>query len=162
MLAPYLSERSLSQDPRSGVAHPATGSLPETGIGLWECWTAVRTHRRLIIALTAAALLLTATAALLATPNYTAYAILRIDPDTPHILDMSSLLNEIQNTEDHDYYKTEFELLQSEELAAEVIRDLNLQAIPLFDPKASRKSYFALFAGNLDWVRQLTGTPERV
>ena len=163
MLAPYLSERSLSQGLRPGVAHPATGNLPEPGIGLWECWTAIRAHGRLIIALTVAALSLTAVAVLLATPNYTAYAILRIDPDTPHILDMSSLLNQIQNTEDHDYYKTEFELLQSEELAAEVIRDLNLEAIPLFDPKASRKNPFSFFARILDsLVRQVTGAPERV
>ena len=157
MLAPYLSERTLSQGLRPEVAHPATGNLHEAGIGLLDCWTVIRTHRRLIIALTIAALSLTAVALLLAPPNYTAYAILRIDPDAPRILNMSSLLNQMQNTEDHDYYKTEFELLRSEELAAQVIRDLNLQAIPLFDSNnASWKNLFSASTGDsISWIQSV-------
>lgn len=141
MLSPYLSDRSLTQGVRANLSHPSLGSFPEAGIGLGDCWSTIRAHGRLIFALIFVALALTGLAVLLATPNYTAYVILRIDPEAPKILDISQF--QVQNSEDHDYYKTEFELLSSEELAANVIQDLNLQAQPLFESNTSKKTLLA-------------------
>ena len=153
MLSPYLSDRSLTPGLRPSTLHPVSGGLPEAGIGLGDCWLMVRAHGRLILALMVAALSLTAVAVLTATPNYTAYVILRIDPEAPKILDVSQL--QVQNAEDHDYYKTEFELLSSEELAANVVKDLNLQTQPLFKPK--RNLLAAIDDTLANWTGRLTG-----
>jgi uncharacterized protein involved in exopolysaccharide biosynthesis len=115
VLSPYLSDRSLTQNLLPGIAHPVGDAFSDSGIGLWECWTTIRTHSRLVFAFVGAALSLTVLVVLVATRNYTSYVILRIDPEAPRILDMTQLLDQIQNTEEHDYYKTEYELLSSEE-----------------------------------------------
>ncbi len=137
-LLPYLSERSPVQEFRSDPAKYSAGMPPDAGIGLLECWTVVRSHRRLIVVAVLLALSIAAAFVLLATPNYTAYAILQINPEEPRILDMSQIIDQIQNTEDHDYYKTQFELLKSEELAAQVIQDLKLESIPLFNARGNK------------------------
>jgi succinoglycan biosynthesis transport protein ExoP len=156
VLSPYLSDRSLTQGIRPNISHPSLGSLPEAGIGLGDCWSTVRAHGRLILALIVAALTLTGLAVLMATPNYTAYVILRIDPEAPKILDITQL--QVQNSEDHDYYKTEFELLSSEELAANVIQDLNLQTQPLFKSDASKKNLLTRLDDSLaSLIARLTG-----
>ena len=160
-LLPYLSERSLSQGIRPEVAYRPAASPSEVGIGLWDCWTIIKSRWRVTAVVLVGALSITAAVVLLARPNFTAYAILQIDPEAPRILDMSQLLDQVQNTEDHDYYKTQFELLKSEELAAQVIHDLNLEAISLFNAQASKgnllsRLYTSLSAG----LRRLMGMPE--
>jgi polysaccharide biosynthesis transport protein len=118
-----------------------------------DCWTTIRAHSRLIVTLVVASLSLTTAAVILATPNYTSYALLRIDPEAPRILDVTQLLSQIENTVDHDYYKTEFELLDSEELAADVIHDLDLQTISLFHPDVTKSTLVAVLDGRLmSWV----------
>jgi succinoglycan biosynthesis transport protein ExoP len=160
-LLPYLSGRSLSQEIRPEVAYRPAASPSEVGIGLWDCWTIIKSHWRVIAVVLIGVLSITAAAVLLATPNFAAYAILKIDPEAPRILDMSQLLDQIQNTEDHDYYKTLFELLKSEELAAQVIHDLNLEAIPLFNVRASKSNLLSRFYISLNAnLCRLMGTPE--
>lgn len=67
------------------------------------------------------------------TPLYTASAVLKIEPQTVAILRVEDRVQ--QATPDsmlYDYYKTQFALLQGRPLAAGVIRDLQLEDIPVF------------------------------
>jgi polysaccharide biosynthesis transport protein len=160
-LLPYLSDRSLSQGIRREVPYRPAASPSEAGIGLWDCWTIIKSHWRVIAVVLIGALSITTAAVLLATPNFAAYVILQIDPEAPRILDMNQLLEQIQNAEDHDYYKTQFELLESEELAAQVIHDLNLEAVPLFNGQRSKGNAISqLYLVFETKLRQLISTSE--
>ncbi|MGH7932853.1 MAG: GumC family protein, partial [Candidatus Binataceae bacterium] len=80
----------------------------------------------------AIAWLTTGLAVFLMTPNFAATSTLLIEPAPAEVLDIKELISEDGGTEDHDYYKTQFELLKSRDLAAGVIRDLDLMHSPMF------------------------------
>ena len=144
-LLPYLSESSSTPQVRSTPANAYySGGSSEAGIGLWDCWTTIRRHILMIGLLLLIALSVTGIALLIATPGYSAYAILQISPEAPRILDLNQLMNQIQNTQDYDYYKTQFELLKGEELASRVIGDLNLGSNSLFAPHTAKRNVLGL------------------
>jgi polysaccharide biosynthesis transport protein len=102
------------------------------GIGLADCWSVVRRSRRLILTLLTIALFLTAIVIFLTKPTYTASSTLLIEPEPAQVLDVRELISEGGSTEDHDYYKTQYDLIRSRDLAASVIRDLKLENTSLF------------------------------
>jgi capsular exopolysaccharide synthesis family protein len=128
------------------------------GIGLADCWRIIRRYRRLIVTMLSVALLLTGIVVFFLEHNFTASATLLIEPEPPQVLDVRELISEAGSTDDHDYYKTQYDLLKSRDLAAGVIRDLNLESTGLLSSTNSRGSIAkisALFARFLDL------TPER-
>jgi polysaccharide biosynthesis transport protein len=98
----------------------------DNGIGLDQCWRVVRRHARIIIGLVSLAVFFTGVAVFLMTPHYIAKSTLLIEPEAPQLLDVKDLIDASGSTEDHDYYKTQFELLKSRDLAARVISELDL------------------------------------
>jgi capsular exopolysaccharide synthesis family protein len=60
------------------------------------------------------------------TPNFTASSTLLIEAATPQVLGIKELLDDQPGSQDYDYYKTQFALLKNRDLAASVIRDLDL------------------------------------
>jgi succinoglycan biosynthesis transport protein ExoP len=109
----------------------------EDGIGLHEVWRVIRRRLRLTIALTIAAVLITTVAVFLKTPLFTGRATLLITPEPPQLLDMTQLIADTGGDPEYDFYKTQFELLKGRALAARVIRDLNLEDYPAFNPHDS-------------------------
>jgi capsular exopolysaccharide synthesis family protein len=87
----------------------------------------------MVIALVSCALILAATALFLMSPRYTAKSTLLIEPEAPQLLDVKELISASGSTEDHDYYKTQFELLRSRDLAGRVISELDLLHNPAFN-----------------------------
>src|SRR5271170_4775182 len=94
------------------------------GLGLWECWLTVRKRLGPLLGLTASALTLALLAILVQTPRYTATATVLIQPETPEVLDVTQLVATTPNSDEHDFYKTQEDLLQSPALAAKVIQAL--------------------------------------
>jgi polysaccharide biosynthesis transport protein len=128
------------------------------GIGLADCWRIIRRYRRLIVTMLSVALLLTGIVVFLLERNFAASATLLIEPEPPQVLDVRELISEAGSTDDHDYYKTQYDLLKSRDLAAGVIRDLNLESTGLLGSTDSRgfiAKISALFPRFLDL------TPER-
>ena len=125
---PRLIYDSPGQVP--SLALLSTGSFPSEmneGIGLSDFWLVIRRYLKLILTLLAIALFSTSVVVLLMTPNYVATSTLLIEPEPPQVLDVRELISESGSTDDHDYYKTQYDLLRSRDLAAGVIRDLNLE-----------------------------------
>jgi capsular exopolysaccharide synthesis family protein len=92
----------------------------------------------LILVLLGIFLFLTGAVVLLVTPNYIAVSTLLIEPEPPQVLDVRELISESGSTDDHDYYKTQYDLLKSRDLAATVIQDLKLENTELLgagDPR---------------------------
>jgi polysaccharide biosynthesis transport protein len=141
-IAPYVARRV---DYDSPVVIASGGAIPlamSDGIGLADCWRVIRRSLRLICTLIMICLLITGVVLLLSTPNFTASSTLLIEPEPPQVLDVRELISEAGSTEDHDYYKTQYDLLKSRDLAASVIRDLNLEQSSLFGGK-EKQAYLA-------------------
>jgi polysaccharide biosynthesis transport protein len=123
--------RRISHETSGIVALPASAAIrpyvpAAEGIGFSDCWMIVRRHSNLIFGLLAAALLTTLIITFCMTPNFAASSTLQIEPAPAQVLDIKELVDEQGGTQDYDYYKTQFALLKSRDLAAIVIRDLDL------------------------------------
>jgi polysaccharide biosynthesis transport protein len=138
-LSPLVIRRAAahSSDVVSLPASPPPQVMGD-GIGLEDCWQIIKRHSRLISLLVASALLVTGIVVFSMTPNFKASATLLIAPEPPRVLDIKALINEGSGTEDHGYYKTQFDILKSHDLAAMVIRQLDLMSLPLFNPSKSQ------------------------
>ena len=73
------------------------------------------------------------------------------------MLDIKQLMVEANDDSEHDYYKTQYALLKSRSLAAQVIRDLGLQDNPSFSgsnqPKGFLGGHWSSFKS---WARRLS------
>ena len=146
-LSPYFIHRT-----ESSVGRPVPGwnsqSAVSDGIGLDEIWVVIRRRLRTTLLLVGITLAITTVVLFLMTPQYTAQTQLLIQPDNPQVLNMTQLLADDAGSPDYDYYKTQFELLRSRPLAARVIRELQLDQNPIFNPAPQPPG----FVGNL-WNR---------
>jgi capsular exopolysaccharide synthesis family protein len=105
----------------------------DDGIALDRCWRVVRRHWRVIAAFEAIALVVVGVLLLVITPRYTAQSTLLIEPEAPQLLDVKQLIDGSASSDEHDYYKTQFELLKSRDLADRVISELDLEHNPTFN-----------------------------
>jgi succinoglycan biosynthesis transport protein ExoP len=130
-LSPYFIQRNGS--PANPVyLLPPSAAQNEAGIGLSDCCNVIARRWRILAYGVGAAMLLTAIVVVLLPRQYTATATVLIDPEPPRIMDASSLLNKIQNGDEDDYRKTQYSLLQSDQLIARVVSDLDLEKGPMF------------------------------
>jgi succinoglycan biosynthesis transport protein ExoP len=129
-LSPYIIERTVDELSPHRPFSNRSSTDEMTGIGLAECWKVVSAHRRLIGGIVAAALALTLVVVFSITPRYVASATLLIEPEPPRLMDVSSMLQMMQNDrpDTDDYTKTQYSLLRDDQLVAEVIHELNLES----------------------------------
>jgi len=137
-LTPYFIDEGQRAAIRPALAiKPAPAeSYLDAGIGLADCWKVLTRRWRFIRDLVAAAVVVVGIAVLLMTPQYDASATLMINPETPHVMDVNTLLQQMQSPEDSDYNKTQVDVLQSDQLIAQVIADLKLESNPKFMPSS--------------------------
>ncbi len=72
-------------------------------------------------------------------PVYTATVTIKIDKGTPNILDFKGAYESSQN--DDDYYQTQYKILKSRNVAARVIRKLDLGRSREFAPKSVQSAF---------------------
>jgi len=130
-LSPYFIQRNGS--PANPVYFlPPSATQNEAGIGLADCCNVIARRWRILVYGVGAAMLLTLIVVFLMPRQYTATATVLIDPEPARIMDASALLNKIQNGDEDDYRKTQYSLLQSDQLIARVVSDLDLEKGPVF------------------------------
>jgi capsular exopolysaccharide synthesis family protein len=123
---------------------------------LRDYWRVIHRHRTLIATITACCVLIVGLAVFIETPTYTATSVILIESQPPQVLDMKELMVEPPSGGEHDYYKTQYALLQSESLAAQVIHNLGLQNNPLFNDSNQPKGLVSgLWSGFKTWARGL-------
>lgn len=98
----------------------------EERFGLQECWGVLRNRFRLIAVFFFCTVLATVLVILLVPPTYTAEVTLLIERQTPRVLEIREISTEPLLPDEYDFYKTQYELLKSRALAAQVIRELGL------------------------------------
>ena len=162
-LSPYFIERTREHN---GVpSRGPTAATLEERTSLREHWRIIRRHRGLIAAIAVCCVLIVGLAVLVETPIYTATSVILIESQPPQVLDMKELMVEQPGGDEHDYYKTQYALLQSQSLAAQVIHNLGLQNNPLFDDSNQPKGLVSGFWSGFEaWARGLlsegTGTSQ--
>ena len=135
-LSPYSIERlSIASPLDLRQAQPNSLSRDED-LGLRQYWTTVPRHFRLILALIVTAEVLTMLVLLTRTRLYTATSTIMIEAQSPGLL---------QNTQQpqsnlDNFYKTQYEVLKSRNLAAMVINKLGLAKNPNFVQVRHRRS----------------------
>ena len=95
-------------------------------LGLRDYWWVITSRLRLIAVCFGGTVLATVLLLMLIPPTYTAEVMLLIERKPPRVLDMHEVSAELLVPDDYDFYKTQYELLKSRALAAQVIRELGL------------------------------------
>jgi capsular exopolysaccharide synthesis family protein len=139
-LSPYFINRTGPEV--ESDAFEDSESWDRSSLDLREYWVKVQKHYRVILASFVTVVLLAAMAVFTAEPRYTAQATLLIERNAPNVLDIRQVINEPLTQDQYDYYKTQYELLRSRSLAAEVIREQSLDKNSAFS-KPSRPSLLA-------------------
>lgn len=98
----------------------------EERLSLRDCWWVISNRFRLIAVFFVGTILATGLVLLLMPSTYTAEVTLLIERKPPRILDIHEASAEPLVPDEYDFYKTQYELLKSRALAAQVIRDLGL------------------------------------
>ncbi len=100
---------------------------------LRDYWEVIRKYRWLIAIFSLAVVLTTALVIFRMTPIYTAETTLLIERKSPQVLNIPQVLSEQSVTwDEYDYYKTQYEILRSRRLAAQVIQEQDLENNSLF------------------------------
>ncbi len=142
-ISPYVLDRPGRNGPIPLYSAQAVPEYENAGIGLSDCWKIVRGRWRFVVGFVLVCLFLTTIVLLLMTSQYRAVATLMIGPESPHLMDVTSLRQQILSPSEDDYQKTQYSLLQSEQLIAQVIVNLKLADNPLFG-KSRPTSYIGL------------------
>jgi capsular exopolysaccharide synthesis family protein len=111
-------------------------------VDLRRYWRIVWRHRRVVVGITAAAIILTAVHLMSAKPIYTAETTILIQPNAEQGSDTLASLVEIEAAAANadQYYKTQCAILQSHNLAGLVVNDLGLDHNALFLGKGDEDS----------------------
>jgi capsular exopolysaccharide synthesis family protein len=102
--------------------------VTEEEVHLRDHWRVVRKRSQLVLTIFLCPVLIVGAVLYVKTPIYTATATLLIERQAPQMLDIRALqVPEDESDVEYDYYQTQFELLKSRSLAADVIRAQGLE-----------------------------------
>lgn len=153
-LSPYFIERL--REHRVGPDRGPQSAPVEEHPNLYEYWRVIRRHLSLIVTITLSCVLLVGVAVFVVTPVYTSTATILIEPQPPQVIDMKQLTVESPGNSAHGYYKTQYALLRSQRLAAQVIRNLGLEHNPAFARADQPHGLInSLWSGFKSWQREL-------
>jgi polysaccharide biosynthesis transport protein len=125
-----------------GFRPPEIFGPEQSGPDLRDYIRVLRRHLRLILSLFLGALLVTGLVVLTMTPIYTARSTILVEQQSPQVLNIQALVSDSVNSEGHDYFKTQEEILKSRSLAAQVIREIGLDRNPKFSGKGASDGFF--------------------
>ena len=118
----------MTQTPQETEARtPSISQIsPIEDIHFWDYWLVVKKHRWLIAVSFFASVLIIGFSTLSQPPIYTAETSLLIERQAPQVLGIQGAMPDYHEWDEYDYYRTQYEILKSESLAAYVIRQLDL------------------------------------
>ena len=99
----------------------------DEGLDLRDYWRIMQKQKWLIMAVCGSIIFATALFTLTRTPFYTARTTVLIERQSPNVLDIRSALSESLAPDEYDYYKTQYRILKSRALVAQVIREQGLE-----------------------------------
>ena len=125
-LAPYTMRLTFPSERGETAVLVGPVGREEERVSLRDCWWIITKRPWLIAVCLCGTVLTTALLLVLMPPTYTAEVMLLIERKPPRVLEMHEVSAELFVPDDYDFYKTQYELLKSRALAAQVIRELQL------------------------------------
>ena len=126
----------------------------------------MRKHLWLIAACCFGTILVTALVVLMTVPIYTAETTLLIERQAPQVLNIREFLAEpstVSKEKEDGFYKTQYEILKSRSLAAQVIQKQQLETEPAFTGEGQDKGFGPrLLAHVQEWVAAAQGWVKRL
>ncbi|MGE5215452.1 MAG: GumC family protein [Chloroflexota bacterium] len=150
----YIVPDQGQDDPLARARLVEGGDAPN----IRDYWQIARKHKWRIAACFVAAVAIATVSVLLATPLYTAMAKVVIERKGPQVVNVQQVLSESAESDEHNYYQSQYEMLKSRSLAAEVIRELGLEKNPVFARKGA-SIMGQLWSSLTSWVNARGGRP---
>jgi polysaccharide biosynthesis transport protein len=146
--SPYLRKLGPPTNGAEFDRAGAPGIFDDRAPSLKDYWLTVRKHIGVLAAALLVSVFVSALIVFSTTRIYTAEATVLIEPNDPQVLDIKQVLSESLDQDNVDYFKTQYELLKSRTLAAEVIREQDLASNPIFGaPRGSSNGSKGLISG---------------
>src|SRR6266542_1164569 len=136
-VSPYSSRGTIYivPDQDDPMAQARGVQEPEDAPGVRDYWQIIRKHKWKIIGCLFAAIIIALIFVLTATPIYTAKAQLVIERKSPQVVNIQQVISESVESDEHNYYQSQYEMLRSRSLAADVIKQLGLDKNAAFAGK---------------------------
>jgi uncharacterized protein involved in exopolysaccharide biosynthesis len=125
-LAPYTMRLTFPSERGETAVLVGPVGQEEERLSLRDCWWIITNRFWLIAVFFCGTVLASAILLVLMPPTYTAEVTLLIERKPPRVLDMYEASAALFVPDDYGFYQTQYELLKSRALAAQVIRELRL------------------------------------
>src|SRR5439155_1235894 len=142
-LSPYSQQRVVPFEPEDPLSNGRHVEMGGDAPNLRDYWQVVAKHKWKIIACFAAAVIVTAVIVFSMTPIYTATATLLIERKEPQVVNIKQVLSESAEGEESSYYESQYQVLKSRSLAAEVIKGQGLDKNPEFTSPGGDGNFIA-------------------
>jgi capsular exopolysaccharide synthesis family protein len=109
-------------EPESALAKRRPPEVGEDAANLRDYWRLLRKHQWKIAACFAVAVIVSAIIVFSMTPIYVARATLMIERKAPHVVKIQPVAQDPEGAEESSFYESQYEVLKSRSLAAEVIK----------------------------------------
>jgi polysaccharide biosynthesis transport protein len=130
-ISPHYTRGTILVEDADVVSGPRLVESDEAP-SLRDYWQVVTKHKWKIAACFVAAVMITALIVFSTTPIYTARAILLIERTEHQVVNIKQVLSESAGAEETSYYESQYQVLRSRSLAAEVIKAQRLDKNPEF------------------------------
>jgi succinoglycan biosynthesis transport protein ExoP len=133
-LLPYISRRDPSSSENNNTFNrPFVDVGPEMAVPVFrDYWRVIRKHKGLIAVFFFGVIVTTVIATWMTIPIYSAMTTILIERKGPEVVNVRQVLAEPLGHDDYDYYKTQYQVLKSRSLIAQVIRERDLENDALF------------------------------
>ncbi|MGB7948599.1 MAG: polysaccharide biosynthesis tyrosine autokinase [Candidatus Binatia bacterium] len=102
------------------------------GLDLTQIWNVIRKRARLIAVVFFSVALISGLITFIQPTIYTATTTLLIESKPPQVVDIPQVITDPRGNEEDNFYETQYGILRSRSLAAQVIHEENLEKSPLF------------------------------
>ena len=162
-LSPYSQERVVLLEPEDSLSNRRHGERGGDAPNLRDYWHVARKHQWKILTCFAAAVAASAVIAFSITPTYTAKATMLIERKDPQVVNFKQVLAEPIDAEESSYYESQYQILKSRSLAAEVIKALGLDKNPAFtSPGGDDNAIVQLWVKAAAWLKGFLPRPAAV
>jgi succinoglycan biosynthesis transport protein ExoP len=150
-ISPYSRQGTLPvfADPENALSNGRFVQETVEAPNLRDYWQVVTKHKWKILACFVAAVMLTGIAVFSMTPIYTAKATLLIERTPPQVVNIKQVLSESAGDEVSSYYESQYQVLRSRSLAAEVIKGQGLDKNPEFTSPGGDGNFIAQLIAQL-------------
>jgi capsular exopolysaccharide synthesis family protein len=163
-MSPYSTKRRglIEAEPDDPVSRARLVDVDDPSL-LRVYWNLIKKYKRTLAVCVAASVLCALVIVFSMTPVYTAKTTLLVERHGPKVVNVQQVLSEsIESAGDMDYYQSQYEILKSRSLAAEVIRAQSLDKQPEFTGEGRKKSPLEiineLWGKAMAWLTSTGGT----